>query len=134
MNWSQFLRFLVTGGIAAVVNLGSRYLLNHFMSFEAAVAVAFVFGVTTGYALAKLFVFTKSGRSISSEFWRFVVVNLFALTLVWGISVGFAKVLFPLIGFAWHAEDIAHFIGVLSPTVVSFYFHRSFTFAKASAA
>lgn len=130
MNWRQFLRFLATGGIAAAVNLGSRYLLNYVMSFEAAVAVAFLFGITTAYILAKLLVFEKSGRSVASEFRRFAIVNIFALALVWGISVGLAKGFFPMIGFTWHAEDIAHFIGVMSPTVLSFYGHRSYTFAK----
>ena len=37
---TRFLRFVVTGGLAALVNLASRYLLNFFMSFPVAVAVA----------------------------------------------------------------------------------------------
>jgi putative flippase GtrA len=66
MTSSRFVRFLVTGGFAALVNLGSRYLLNQYMSFEAAVAVAYLFGVVTAYSLARLFVFERSGHAIAS--------------------------------------------------------------------
>ena len=126
----RFLRFLVTGGIAALVNLGSRYVLNLAMPFEAAVPVAYLFGMVTAYILARLYVFEESGRSRLDEFKRFAIVNVFALVVVWAISVGLAEVFFPWIGFTWHAEDVAHFIGVLSPAVLSYFGHRSYTFAK----
>ncbi len=73
-----------------------------------------------------------SGRSIASEFQRFVIVNLFGLTLVWSISVGTAKLVFPSIGFTWHADDFAHFIGVLAPAVASYFGHRFYTFSNIS--
>ena len=41
----QFLKFLAAGGVAALVNMGSRYVLNQFMRFEVAVVVAYLFGV-----------------------------------------------------------------------------------------
>ena len=124
----QFLRFLVTGGIAAVVNLGSRYLLNMVMSFEASVVLAYLLGMTTAYVLARLFVFTGGTRSVGAEFSRFAVVNAFALVIVWIVSVGLARVVFPAIGFTWHADDIAHAIGVVIPAITSFVGHKHFTF------
>ena len=61
-----------------------------------------------------MFVFGASGRSVASEAWRFTLVNLVSMALVWLISVGLARVIaFPAIGFTWYADDIAHFIGVL---------------------
>ena len=91
MTSSRFVRFLLTGGFAALVNLGSRYLLNQYMSFEAAVAVAYLFGVVTAYLLARLFVFEKSGHAIATEFRRFVIVNIVSLAVVWSVSVGLAR-------------------------------------------
>jgi putative flippase GtrA len=129
----EFLRFLLTGGVAALVNLGCRYLLNVIMPFEAAVPIAYLFGMVTAYVLARVFVFEESGRSRIEEFKRFAIVNIFALFVVWAISVGLAKGLFPWIDFTWHAEDVAHFIGVLSPAVLSYFGHRSYTFAKTEA-
>lgn len=126
----QFLKFLVTGGIAALVNLHSRYALNFVMSFEAAVVVAYLLGMTTAYLLARRFVFDASGRSVASEVRRFVLVNIVALGFVWVISVGLARVVFPAIGMTWHADDIAHLIGVLAPAVTSFIGHRFYTFAR----
>ena len=126
----QFLKFLVTGGIAALVNLLSRYALNHVMSFEAAVVLAYLLGMATAYLLARRFVFDASGRSMASEVRRFVLVNLVALGFVWVISVGLARVVFPAIGMTWHADDIAHLIGVLAPAVTSYVGHRFYTFAR----
>ena len=126
----QFLKFLVTGGIAALVNLLSRYALNFVMSFEGAVVVAYLLGMTTAYLLARRFVFDASGRSVASEVRRFVLVNIVALGFVWVISVGLARVVFPAIGMTWHANDIAHLIGVLAPAVTSFIGHRFYTFAR----
>jgi putative flippase GtrA len=127
---SEFLKFLITGGFAAGVNLVSRYVLNFWMPFEVAVVPAFLLAMTTAYVLARLFVFGASGRSIGSEFKRFTIVNLIALILVWGISVGLARLVFPSIAFTWHAEDFAHLIGVMAPAVTSYFGHRTYTFAR----
>jgi putative flippase GtrA len=43
----QFLKFLVAGGIAAIVNLVSRYELNRFTPFEVAVVIAYLLGFAT---------------------------------------------------------------------------------------
>jgi putative flippase GtrA len=126
----QFLRFLSTGGVAAIVNLLSRYELNKIMSFEAAVALAYLIGMLTAYVLARRFVFQASGRSVASELKRFTIVNVFSLAFVWSISIGLANYLFPAIGFVWHADDIAHFIGVAAPAAASYFGHRAYTFSS----
>ena len=125
----EFVRFLSTGGFAAAVNLCSRYQLNKVLSFEIAVALSYLFGMVTAYVLARVFVFQASGRSVVAEFKRFAIINVFSLVLVWSISVALARHLFPAIGFRWHADDIAHFIGVAAPAVVSYFGHRAYTFA-----
>ena len=126
----QFLRFLSTGGCAALVNLVSRHELSRILRFEIAVVVAYLLGMIVAYLLARRFVFQASGRSVASEFKRFAIVNVFSFTLVWSISVGLAKYLFPAIGFVWRADDVAHFIGVLTPAVTSYFGHRAYTFSS----
>jgi putative flippase GtrA len=113
-----------------MANIGSRYALTSVMSFEVAVVVAYLIGMAIAYVLARIFVFEPTGRSIASEFWRFTVVNLLALVLVWGISVGLADLIFPAIHFTWHSMDIAHVLGVLAPAVTSFLGHRYFSFRR----
>ena len=127
---SAFLRFLVTGGIAAGANILSRVVLSFLMPFSVAVLFAFFIGMTTAYILARLFVFARSGQSIGNEYGRFVLVNLVALAQVWLISVGLAEWLFPATGMSWHPELIAHTIGVISPVFTSYYGHKFFTFRQ----
>lgn len=126
----QFLRFLLTGGVAALVNLGARYLLNLAIPFEAAVPIAYMFGMVTAYFLALIYVFEDSGGSRIVEFKRFTVVNILALVVVWGISSFLLNVFFPWAHITWHAHEIAHFIGVLSPAGLSYFCHLRYTFAK----
>ena len=84
--YGEFFRFLWTGGLAAGVNLTSRYVLNKAMSFEIAVALAYLLGMLTAYVLARQLVFAPSGRAVISELKRFTIVNVFSAVLVWSIS------------------------------------------------
>jgi putative flippase GtrA len=125
---SEFMRFVLAGGIAAATNISSRWLMSSIMPFEVAVVVAYLIGMITAFILARKFVFDKSERHVKSEAMRFVLVNLMALGQVWIVSVGLADWVFPKIGLVWQAELIAHTIGVLSPVVASYFGHKYFTF------
>lgn len=125
----RFAAFLLTGGLAAAVNVASRAAFELAMPYEAAVALAYLVGMTTAFALARLFVFRGSGRGLRAEYGRFALVNVAALMQVLIVSVGLAKGLFPAIGLVWNAELIAHAVGVLSPVVVSYQGHKRFSFA-----
>lgn len=125
----EFGKFLATGGVAAGVNLVTRWLFSHVMSFELAVVFAYLCGMTTAYVLARIFVFARSGRSMTDEIVRFALVNVLGLAQVWLVSVGLARFLFPAIGWTWYAEEIAHFVGVAVPAVTSYLGHRHFSFA-----
>lgn len=92
--------------------------------------MAYCLGMIVAYGLMRRFVFVASERSVASEMRRFVVVNLVAFALVWAISVALARIVFPEIGMTWHADDIAHFIGVMVPAVTSYIGHRFYTFAR----
>lgn len=125
----RFGRFLVTGGIAAVVNVLSRYFLSLIMEYRWAVIAAYLCGMTTAWILSRLFVFEASGRGRAAEYLRFGLVNLFAAAQVWLVSVGLAEYLFPRVGFSWHPETTAHIIGVIVPVFTSYLGHKHFSFA-----
>ena len=57
-----FRGLLSWAGVAALVNVLSRIALNYSMSYESAILVAYVCGMTTAYVLNKLFVFPPSLR------------------------------------------------------------------------
>lgn len=125
----EFGRFLLTGGVAAGVNVVSRWLLSHATPYEIAVVLAYLVGMVTAYLLSRAFVFARSGRTVTDEALRFALVNVVALVQVWIVSVGLARLVFPAVGFNWHAEDIAHLIGVVIPAVTSYFGHRHFSFS-----
>lgn len=125
----RFVAFLLTGGLAAGVNVGSRMGFGLVAPYEAAVALAYLVGMTTAFTLARLFVFAGSGRRLHVEYGRFALVNVAALVQVVVVSVGLARVVFPAIGLTWNAELVAHVIGVLSPVLASYQGHKRFSFA-----
>ncbi len=123
--------FTITGGIAAICNLGARVLLSRVMRYELAVLFAYLVGVVVAFVLARSFVFEKSGSGWHGQLARFAIVNVFGFAQVWLISVGLARMVFPRMAFHWHPEDVAHLIGVASPIFVSYYAHKHFSFRSA---
>jgi putative flippase GtrA len=124
----RFASFTITGGIAAVCNVGSRFLMSRVMGYGLAVLLAYLVGVVVAFVLARSFVFEKSGSRWHEQLARFAIVNVFGLAQVWLISIGLVRVVFPWMAFHWHPEDIAHLIGVASPVFVSYYAHKHFSF------
>ncbi len=124
----RFLRFALVGAAAAAVNIGSRIVISQFVRFEVAVVLAFPIAMTFAFVLTRLLVFNNSDRPVWDEYFRFLLVNLVALVQVWLISVGLTNLLFPAIGWTFHAELIAHTIAVGSPIFTSYYAHKYFTF------
>ena len=128
---AQFALFLLTGGIAAGVNIVTRMGLEYFVSYEVAVGLAYLVGMVTAFILARVFVFKPVGGGAHGQFVRFALVNGVAFAQVWIVSVGLAEIVFPAAGFTWHAETVAHIIGVLSPVVTSYVLHKRFSFRTA---
>ena len=126
----EFVSFLITGGIAALVNLGARIAFNVVMPFSIAIIAAYLCGMTTAFVLARYFVFQRSGRALHGEYARFTLVNIVAIIQVWIVSVGLADLVFPSLGFTWHSYTIAHFVGVAVPVFTSYVGHKHFSFAR----
>jgi putative flippase GtrA len=130
----QFVAFVLVGGTAAVVNVAARAALNRVMPYEAAILVAYLIGMAVAYVLNRRFVFQASGRGVHSEAWRFALVNLVAAGQVWVVSVVLARWALPAAGFRWHAETLAHVVGVMAPVFTSYLAHKHFSFAQRKAA
>jgi putative flippase GtrA len=126
----RFALFLAASGLAAAVNILSRIAINTVVSYEVAIILAYLLGMTTAYVLTKFFVFLSPDRKITAEYARFALVNVVAIVQVWCVSVGLARLLFPAIGFTWHADTVAHIIGVASPVYTSYLGHKHFSFGK----
>ena len=132
---TRFIRFLLAGGLAAVVNFGSRFFYNLFVDFSTAVVLAFITGLTTGYLLNKRYVFTSSANSVVQEVSWFVIINLLALAQTWGLSVYLVQLLPQYIatdtpGRVATVAAVAHAAGILLPVFTSYIGHKYLTFRE----
>lgn len=124
----QFFRFLFAGGIAAAANLGSRFIFNQWMSYEAAIVLAYLVGMLVAFLLMRGHVFDAKGQSLSMQILKFVGVNLFAVIQTLIISVALARWVLPALGVQNHVDAIAHLVGVLVPVLSSYFGHKYLTF------
>lgn len=119
----EFMRYVVVGGIAFVVDAGTLYLLKRFVlsggsdwELFVCTALGFVAGLAVNYILSLVFVFKQknnknSGKSVAG-FLIFAVVGLIGLGLtelgmyigvqVWGWHVLITKVLVAGIVLVWN--------------------------------
>ena len=128
----EFLKFLLTGGVAAIVNFGSRFVFSLWTSYGVAVVLAYLCGMVTAFVLARLFVFTETDRSVSHSAAWFTVINLFGLAQTYLVSIGLVRWVFPHVGYTWNAEAIAHAIGIMVPVVTSYLGHKHLSFKVAA--
>lgn len=128
---AQSIRFVVVGLLAGAINVLTRILVNQVTSYEVAVFLAFPVALTVAFALNRNYVFSGSRGSPAAQYLKFALINVLALAQVWLISVGLARFLFPAMSFAWHADTVAHVIGVGSPIVTSFLAYKYFVFPQA---
>ncbi|CAG1771092.1 hypothetical protein BAC3_01546 [uncultured bacterium] len=124
----QFVLFLLSGGLAAGLNWGSRFIFSKWLPFELAVTAAFFVGLLSGFLLMRWFVFDGRGKPIMSQAGKYVLVNLFALLQTLLISSVLARWLLPWLGMVQHIEALAHLVGVLVPVVTSYIGHKRWSF------
>lgn len=128
MPANQFLCFLLTGGIAAGLNWGSRFLFSEIFRFEIAVFLAFLVGLLSGFFLMRLFVFSATNRPMTKQAIKYTAINILALFQTLLITLLFARWVLPELGIVEHAESLGHFVGVLVPVATSYLGHKMLTF------
>jgi len=125
---NKFLIFLITGGIAALINFGSRVIYNIFVNFSYAVILAYLTGMVTAFILVKKYVFNKSIQKLHKSIMFFSLVNLVALAQTWLISMSLAYYLLPHFGIVDYVLEISHAVGIAAPVFTSYLGHKYFSF------
>jgi len=125
---SQFLIFLLTGGIAAAVNFGTRIVYNLWVAFSFSIILAYVTGMITAFILAKLFVFKASQQPLHHSVMFFILVNLVAIFQTWVISMGLAYYVLPAMGIKLYIREISHAVGIAVPVFTSYIGHKHWSF------
>ncbi len=123
----QFAIFLITGGLAAGVNFGSRILYNQRLDFSSSVVLAYLTGMVTAFTLARLFVFRNGSQSVHKSAAIFVMVNGVAVLQTWAISMALYYLL-PMAGLTRYVPELAHAVGVMVPVFTSYLGHKHFSF------
>lgn len=124
----QFLVFLLTGGLAAVVNFVSRIAYDVWVDFSTAIILAYLTGMVTAFVLARTFVFTESKTTLRRSVLLFSLVNLAAVAQTWLISMGLALYALPALGVSRFVPEIAHAVGVMVPAFTSYLGHKYWSF------
>jgi len=124
----QFVKFVVAGGIAAVVNFGSRILLSLWVPYVPAIVLAYCIGMLTAFIINRQFVFEDSDRPLHHQAWWFTAVNVAAVLQTVVISLLFDRWVFPALGMVWHRESVSHAIGLIVPVFTSYVGHKYLTF------
>ena len=120
--------FLLTGGVAALINVISRIGFSAFMRFELAVLLAYAIGMLTAFLLSRRFVFISARVSVRRSLAGFALVNLLAVLQTWLVSVGLRSWLLPLLGVVAFRDLIAHSFGVAVPVLSSYLGHKHISF------
>jgi putative flippase GtrA len=126
----QFLTFLISGGLAAAVNFGTRILYNLWVNFSLAIILAYITGMIVAFVLAKLFVFKDSQQTLCHSVMYFVLVNLLAVAQTWAISMALAYHVLLAIGIRSFIPEIAHAAGVVVPVFTSYLGHKHVSFRR----
>ncbi len=124
----QFLTFLLAGGIAALVNFGSRIVYSHWLSYSSAIIVAYLTGMITAFVLARFFVFHVGSNDVRRSALIFTAVNIVAALQTWLISLLLAHEVLPWAGVTRFSPEIAHAVGVTFPVFTSYLGHKFWSF------
>lgn len=124
----QFLAFLITGGIAAAVNFGSRIVYNQWTDYSIAIVLAYLTGMVTAFVLARIFVFQGSSQALHHSAFYFTLVNIAAVAQTWAVSMALAYYVLPALGVHRYSREIAHAVGVVVPVFTSYVGHKRWSF------
>ncbi|KTD72706.1 GtrA family protein [Legionella tucsonensis] len=124
----QFIAFLMAGAIAVTVNFCSRIIYSYSFSYSTSIILAYITGMVVSFILAKLYVFKTSGQTFTRSIIFFILINLIGMSQTLLISLLFAYYLLPAMDIK--SLEIAHAIGLASPTFTTYLGHKFLTFRE----
>ena len=126
----EFFYFIFTGGIAALVNIISRFIFSFFLNFTLSILFSYLIAMLLAYYLARSFVFKKSKKPIASSLAVFSLINLLAICQTLFISLITREYLSGKFVNFQYINFISHTLGVVTPVFTSFIGHKYFSFKE----
>lgn len=124
----RFIGFIIAGLASTLCNLGSRYGFELWLPYEWSLVGANTVGVLSAFALNRVLVFRSQSRRAAAELARFVAVNLIGIMVSWMVAVLLYRIVMPALGLTWHADLVAHAIGIAVPLLPNYLAHTRWTF------
>ncbi len=124
----EFLRYLLTGGIAAIVNFLLRIFFNLWFDFLTSVYLAFVAGIIIAFFLKKQFVFTEGRQPIIHSIGFFIIVNIIGFLQTLAVTIVCFYYVLPSFGIVKMAHEISHALGLIAPIITSYIGHKKLSF------
>lgn len=128
----QFIRFLLVGGLAALVNIVSRVGFSWVVDYSISILLSHLVGMVVAFTLNRIFVFkSQSGHSTMRQIYYFSLVNTVALLQTLGVSLAMAHWLLPQLPLGLslsEQETFAHIIGVSMTAFSSYIGHKYLSF------
>lgn len=121
-------RFLIAGGIAALVNWVVRFPIELVLPFLASLAAATAIGMTCGFLLYRSWVFPGSERPLLAQIRDFVLVNLTGQATMLAVAAIARELLLAAGIGVLVAGGAAHALGIAVGAVVNYVGHRHVTF------
>jgi energy-coupling factor transport system substrate-specific component len=126
-------RFLVAGGIAALVNWLVRFPIELAVPYFAALLLATSMGMACGFVLYRSWVFPGSTRSLAGQIRDFILVNLTGQAIMLAIATIARQLLLAVQVGPLIAGAAAHTLGIAVGAIVNYLGHRHLTFTTAPA-
>ncbi len=124
----QPVRFLLAGGLAALVNWLARFPLSWFLPYGLAVVGAACIGMAFGFFVYRVWVFRDFGRGGLRQVSDFLLVNAVTTVLVTAVALAGRALLVRLGAPCEPAEAVAHAAGIAAGAVGNYFGHAAITF------
>lgn len=124
-----FRKFLLAGGIAALINWIARLILNDFfkLSLVYSIVTAHFIGMVVAFYLFKTHVF-KSKKKLLSSSRSFFLVNIFSLIFVYFATLLLIKLFLFIFSDIIFIKGISYGLALGLTSITSFYLHKKFTY------
>lgn len=124
-----FRKFLLAGGIAALINWIARIILNDLLKLSLAhsIFIAHVFGMVVAFYLFKTHVF-KSKKNFLSSSRSFFMVNIFSLIFVYFVTLLLIKLFLFIFSDIFFIKGLSYGLALGLTSITSFYLHKKFTY------
>lgn len=126
-TYIQFFRYILVGGIATVVDMGSFYIVDNILLFHYLIAqtVGFILGLTTNYLISIAWVFKSTGN-VKKEFILFTLIGIGGL--LWSYLI--LWILIDSLGLHHFQDMLAKSIAVILVLAWNFGMRKKFAFKE----